>query len=144
MVKPPESVYTRTMNTTTKHKIARILLDAAVAAEAAYVEDVRAWYAEGDGRSVSLGGRGYQYPYCRHGVSTWVDYDCACGACEFEGNHFDWYQASRECIAEAERRERECSKRLARLREADLMADITVPATVRNGLLDWALEPVKV
>ncbi|MNW48366.1 hypothetical protein D3C74_257290 [compost metagenome] len=25
---------------------------------------------------------GYRAHYCRHGVNLWVDYDCACGACE--------------------------------------------------------------
>ena len=25
---------------------------------------------------------GYRHNYCFHGVNMWVDYDCACGACE--------------------------------------------------------------
>lgn len=26
--------------------------------------------------------RGHRHNYCFHGVNQWVDYDCACGACE--------------------------------------------------------------
>lgn len=33
-------------------------------------------------RRVNIGGRGYTFPTCIHGVSRWVDYDCACGWCE--------------------------------------------------------------
>ena len=57
------------------------------AAYDAYEEDVRDWYKNGDGRSTKDGGRGHSYPYCFHGVSRWVDYDCACGACE-DSMHF--------------------------------------------------------
>lgn len=44
--------------------------------------DVKDWYENGDGRLRSEGGKGYRYPQCFHGVSTWVDYDCACWQCE--------------------------------------------------------------
>lgn len=56
----------------------------------AYEEDVRDWYEHGDGRSSDRGGRGYTYPYCMHGVSRWVDYDCACGACEDGDGYWDY------------------------------------------------------
>lgn len=26
--------------------------------------------------------RGHRHNYCFHGMNMWVDYDCACGACE--------------------------------------------------------------
>ena len=50
----------------------------------AYEADVRDWYRNGDGK------RGYTYPYCIHGVSRWVDYDCACGACEDGDGYWDY------------------------------------------------------
>ena len=56
----------------------------------AYEQDVREWYEHGDGRSYANGGKGHTYPYCIHGVSRWVDYDCACGACEDGDGDFEY------------------------------------------------------
>lgn len=71
----------------------------------AYDEEVRAWFEEGDGRSpewvrygdvpgavcdgpadaermINIGGKGYAFPHCIHGMSRWTDYDNICGPCE--------------------------------------------------------------
>src|SRR4051794_13605472 len=70
----------------------------------AYMADVEEWYANGDGaasewvpagtqewfdaewdnpdRMVNIGGKGYRYPACEHGMSLWTDYDNICGGCE--------------------------------------------------------------
>jgi len=47
------------------------LVDSILAQQQAYVEESKE-YAE----------RGHRNHYCFHGVNMWVDYDCACGACE--------------------------------------------------------------
>lgn len=79
----------------------RLFFKAALAkvksARAAYDEEVRDWYENGPGQnpdwrtegdrfgntwSWNAGGDGHTFPHCIHGVSRWVDYDCACGACE--------------------------------------------------------------
>ena len=45
---------------------------------------------------------GHRHNYCFHGVNMWVDYDCACGACESgEINEYSSEEESRE-YAEAE------------------------------------------
>lgn len=54
----------------------------ALAADASYEAEVVNWYESGDGVPRERGGRGYSFPHCRHGVSRWDDYDCACWWCE--------------------------------------------------------------
>lgn len=90
---------------------------------AEYEEEVRAWYASGDGRSPNwrveftedgepyqwnAGGRGYRFPACIHGTSLWTDYDNICGPCE-DGYtdyqlalmcaHADWNAWTKRCEA---------------------------------------------
>jgi hypothetical protein len=77
--------------------IAMSILRQARKRQADYDQDVRDWYAAGDGRSpawitehdddgtprrVNMGGQGYRYPACIHGTSTWTEYDNICGPCE--------------------------------------------------------------
>lgn len=60
-----------------------------------YDAEVTEWYENGDGkppewvpamdgtsRMVNVGGRGYRFPSCIHGMSLWTDYDNICGGCE--------------------------------------------------------------
>jgi hypothetical protein len=72
---------------------------------AAYDAEVEDWYTNGDGASpkwveagtqdwfvgvehddpsrlVNIGGKGYRFPHCIHGMSLWTDYDNICGGCE--------------------------------------------------------------
>lgn len=62
---------------------------------AAYEDEVREWYEEGEGRDpewvtlddgshrqVNIGGKGHTFPTCIHGASLWTDYDNICGWCE--------------------------------------------------------------
>ena len=82
---------------------ARALADV-MARRAAYDAVVAEWYETGDGaspewveagtqpwfdaehddpsRRVNIGGKGYRFPQCPHGMSLWTDYDNICGACE--------------------------------------------------------------
>lgn len=69
---------------------------------AAYEEDVEHWYRYGDGRPTSKGGRGFAYPTCVHGTSTWVDFDCACWRCESEGGYFSYLTQLRVALEDAE------------------------------------------
>jgi hypothetical protein len=84
-VKTIEKVYAKTWQELALHMVHQ-----AKARYDAYEKDVRDWYEHGDGRSTRDGGRGHSYPYCIHGVSRWVDYDCACGSCEDGWGSYDY------------------------------------------------------
>ena len=115
------------------------------AAYDAYEEDVRDWYKNGDGRSTKDGGRGHSYPYCFHGVSRWVDYDCACGACEDGWGSFDYL------------RELEVAKEMAKdafldmKKRIDLYVDLTykikygdMPVTIdKERINEWVQAPIE-
>lgn len=106
--------------------------------EADYDAEVRDWYENGDGAAPdwrtssddeghtwrwNAGGQGYTFPYCIHGVSRWVDYDCACGWCEDSSTtvdlarveartnflrfveHWEWTMAAPNTISDEVRRE---------------------------------------
>ena len=110
-------------------RFALIHLRALKAADAAYEEEVREWYQSGDGRSRSQGGKGYAFPYCRHGMSLWTDYDNICGGCEAgEGNYTIALRMGYASHAEVERR-------MAAIYA--LPAD--VPQVARDEMVQWAI-----
>ena len=106
---------------------------------------MRDWYKNGDGRSTKDGGRGHSYPYCFHGVSRWVDYDCACGSCEAGWGDFDYL------------RELEVAKEMAKdafldlKKRIDLYVDLTykieygdMPVTIdRERINEWVQAPIE-
>lgn len=100
---------------------------------AAYEADVADWYENGDGRSSSEGGKGYRYPHCRHGVRTWVDYDCACWACEDGLNDFDM----------ARGRAREAWLRFVARWDWLMSAPGDIPADARKSITDWVMDQLK-
>lgn len=74
------------------------LIDVQRKAYADYEADVDRWY-----RHHHIN-EGHSYPRCIHGVSRWVDYDCACGPCEDGDGYFDYLRVARGALYEAQRR----------------------------------------
>jgi len=128
---------TNTMMTASNYRkfYARALREA-IASDEAYEADVRDWYENGNGRSPSwvdeydangdlyrhnVGGLGYTFPYCKHGMSLWTDYDNICGGCEdgasaiqraqsvardaFRtfGTRLDWFQSAPKDLPQSQR-----------------------------------------
>jgi hypothetical protein len=113
-----------TLSTSDK-KIAVALLRRSRAQYASYLED-----CEDDRRN------GYRPHYCRHGVSMWVDYDCACWQCEEYGNYWDYLTeltAARDTVYSARL---EVAKRRAAL------APIRALGGDVSALIDWVIEPM--
>lgn len=128
-------------------RIALVHLKALRKAYADYEEDVRDWYARGDGRSPNwrteideetgevyqwnAGGKGYTYPECIHGASRWTDYDNICGPCE------DGYSIHELALIRGHANAREF------LRRSDVMGTAfraEAPNEIVNALTDWAFE----
>lgn len=115
------------------------------AAYDAYEEDVRDWYKNGDGRSTRDGGRGFTYPYCFHGVSRWVDYDCACGSCEDGWGSFDYLRELEVAKETAKDAFLDMKKRI------DLYVDLTykikygdMPVTIdKERINEWVQAPIE-
>jgi hypothetical protein len=78
------------------HLIAIQLIDKTRKAYEAYDADVDRWYRH---RHIN---EGHAYPACIHGVSRYVDYDCACGPCENGEGYFDYLSAARVALYEAQ------------------------------------------
>jgi hypothetical protein len=113
-----------TLSTSDK-KIAVALLRRSRAQYVSYLED-----CEDDRRN------GYRPHYCRHGVSQWVDYDCACWQCEEYGNYWDYLTeltAARDTVYRARL---EVAKRRAAL------APIRALGGDVSALIDWVIEPM--
>jgi hypothetical protein len=127
-------------------KVALKILRDLKARDAEYRADWQAWYRSGDGRPpkwyqgpdddrpYNYGGKGYTYPYCRHGSSRWTDYDNICGGCE------DGYSIYQLALWEAQGKVREMNERIDWL--------VTAPDSIRRTdmhreLLTWALQPIK-
>jgi hypothetical protein len=84
------------MNTMQIHQYRVFYTAARKAVQARHAEfeaERREWYENGDGaapkwidtedgRRVNIGGKGYAFPVCIHGMSQWTDYDNICGGCE--------------------------------------------------------------
>lgn len=75
---------------------------------------------------------GYRPSHCRHGANLWVDYDCACGLCEDEGNY--WHDSR-----EWERAKWFAADRVAQLnkRYSLMMALIREGMEFNAELVDW-------
>lgn len=115
------------------------------AAHAAYEEEVRAWYASGDGRSPNwrveftesgepyqwnAGGRGYAFPACIHGASRWTDYDNICGPCE------DSLTMHQEALYAGHR---DAHAFLDRMSVVQYATDQHVPQSIVDDLTEWAM-----
>lgn len=121
-------------------RVARQILDAEIAKFEQYEAEVADWYANGDGRSVADGGRGYSYPACVHGVSRWTDYDNICGPCEDGYGHFDWHREARYAVESAK-------SRLAAVEARQGWWDARpnghrMPDELHNALIKWIYEPI--
>lgn len=134
-------------------RLALPILKSLKAAELAYEEEVTEWYSRGEGRApkwieetnedgetrmVNVGGRGYTFPHCIHGMSRWTDYDNICGGCEsgesvYEiaiheaGYAFRTFQQRMSITADFEKSAR---------RAGD------IPSELRRELMNWACEPI--
>jgi len=83
--------------------------------------------------------QGYRPHYCFHGVDQWTDYDNICGWCEEVGNGWDYVQALKQALAEAEAAVEAKQKRV------DLLITVQVqkmPVEDWGKLLEWAHEPL--
>lgn len=74
---------------------------------------------------------GYRPHYCRHGVSLWVDYDCACGRCEDEGNYWDYLTELSNARWEVRNAKRETLKRI------DAMVAVSALGGDVSSLMSW-------
>jgi len=117
-----------------------MLRDEYDAQDARYEDDVRRFYAHGDGRPRARGGKGHRYRYCEHGANLWVDHDIPCGRCEA-----GWDSNVRENLelaaATARSVMRDTHARLAAVRD---LTDMGAPfdADDRKRLMEWAMEQV--
>jgi len=122
----------------------RVALRSQVEARANYDADVADYYANGDGRApewvtehdadgyprnVNIGGLGYRYPRCPHGMSLWTDYDNICGGCE------DSRTAIQDAQAIARNQFATFSRRWAWAET--LPSDL--PSEIRTDILGWVL-----
>lgn len=116
--------------------------------EAEYAAEVDAWYRSGPGRPskwitevspdgepyrVNVGGNGYRFPSCPHGMSLWTDYDNICGYCE------DPISVYAQALSYAHSDIATVEKR-----QAYVLGDCfgELPDDLRRSLLDWAMEPI--
>jgi hypothetical protein len=117
------------------------------ARDAAYRDDVDDWYRAGEGRSpkwitelspdgepyrINVGGNGYRYPHCPHGMSLWTDYDNICGYCE------DPISVYAEALIYAHRDYAKTRERMDWL----MPMYSKLPEDLKSGLMEWATEPM--
>lgn len=108
----------------------------------AHDEAVAEWYRNGDGRRY-----GFSYPACVHGVSTWTDYDCACGACEAGYGFFDYLRELRDASDAVrwayEESERRGASLMAARKALSESGSFGARTTAIHSLLVWEFEPIK-
>lgn len=121
-------------------KVARQILDAEIAKFEAYEREVEEWYAEGDGRPVDAGGKGYTFPACIHGTSRWTDYDNICGPCEDGWGYFDWHREARYAVESAKYRLAAVEARQEWYRNCP--QHYRMPDELNNALIKWIYEPI--
>lgn len=144
------------MTTTTKTptsvlRLALHIRREAVAAVEAHEAEVDAWYRSGEGRSprwitehtedgepyrVNVGGSGYTFPTCPHGMSRWTDYDNICGSCEDGFDPTD----RRYCLDLAWNRYNRAMERITDVTSLITAHARTMPEHLRESLVEWALE----
>ena len=127
-------------------KVALVELRKLKAREREYESEVDEWYRAGDGRSPkwhtdpetgrrhNYGGKGYAFPYCRHGSSLWTDYDNICGGCEDGTNIYQlalW--SAQEKVAKVNERTDWLVSAPDALRRTEMFRE----------LIEWALSPIK-
>ena len=101
------------------------------------------WYRHGDGRPVSEGGRGYSFPCCIHGMSSWTDYDNICGGCEQGDNYWDFDREAADAAREVDWVTAQVERR-AELAIPLIMQSgpDALPREVSQGLSKWVSEPL--
>ena len=133
---------------TSKVMLSRALkyVKALKARDAAYAADVDHWYRAGEGRSpkwitqmhygepvmVNVGGNGYRYPVCPHGMSLWTDYDNICGRCE------DPISVYQEALIYAYADWSKTQERMNWL----MPMYVKLPEYLKESLMEWATEPM--
>jgi hypothetical protein len=116
--------------------------------DAEYAAEVDAWYRSGDGRSpkwitdispdgepyqINVGGKGYRFPHCPHGMSLWTDYDNICGQCE------DSISVYAEALIYAHNDYAKMSERMDWL----MSMYVKLPEDLKESLMNWATEPMR-
>lgn len=103
----------------------------------------KVWFRDGDGRSVTDGGKGYDFPACIHGMSRWTDYDNICGGCEDGWGYWD-YARTLEMYADQVRFARkQWERRAAKVSEfLNGIPRSEETTELRSVLVDWSLEPM--
>lgn len=109
--------------TAREQKMAIALLRRSRAQYESYLED-----CEDDRRN------GHRAHYCRHGVSQWVDYDCACWRCEEYGNYWDYLTELSEARDYVRHAKRETLKRI------DAVVAVGALGGDISALMPWAGE----
>lgn len=82
---------------------------------------------------------GHRPHYCVHGVNMWVDYDCACYACEEYGSYWHYDTYARFALDEAKAAHDEQSNRIDMLVKLHAKG---APIQIAE-LGKWATEPVQ-
>ena len=111
----------------------------------AHEEAERLWYQHGDGLPTSKGGRGHSYPYCIHGVSRWVDYDCACGPCEDGDGYWDYLRELAYARDAAQRAFDEFQRRMSLIVQVSTeLHNNGAPFLIKYAETDeWLIEPIR-
>lgn len=80
---------------------------------------------------------GYRAPHCIHGADMWVDYDCACGACE--AGVFTAYSSTAEVRAYAVAlAESQAATEIATAHQCALMVNWAMRWHYETDPADWA------
>lgn len=82
---------------------------------------------------------GFRPHYCVHGVNMWVDYDCACYACEEYGSYYDYETYARFSLDEAKAA---YDKQMERIDMLVKLHGMGAPIQIAE-LGKWATEPVQ-
>lgn len=111
-------------------ELALILLNDYRKAFVRYEEKVEEWHKQG-----------YRPHYCIHGTNLWVDWDCACGACEMDDrpNYWSYQEYLRISLDEAKEAMEEMQRRLAIYIDLDRQGAPIDPFKFGG----WVCEPVE-
>lgn len=83
--------------------------------------------------------QGLRPHYCIHGTNLWVDWDCACGACEnSEDSYWDYQTYLRRSLDEAKAAFEELNNRISKLIELQKMG---APINLMD-FNKWIAEPL--
>lgn len=103
----------------------------------AYIARVRREIAEWEEQCEEEARQGYRPSHCIHGTYMWVEWDCACGWCEAEGNTIDIYA---NALGHIKNLRAECLKRAAAWGAVESAGGVS--HDLRDAGMRWVTEPM--